>query len=86
MKRSDDTPTNCIDSAEAGRDALPLSLTDRRREVLNLAANGLSDREIGAKLGISRQTVRHHLQRTREAFGARNTVQAVALAIRNQII
>ena len=38
-----------------------MTLTDRQRQVAELAAKGCSDREIGRALGISRDTVRAHI-------------------------
>jgi RNA polymerase sigma factor (sigma-70 family) len=37
------------------------SLTNRERDVASLIAEGLSNREIAKRLGISQATVRHHL-------------------------
>jgi DNA-binding CsgD family transcriptional regulator len=62
------------------------ALSVRQREVLELAAGGLLDREIGAALHLSPQTVRHTLQAAREKLGARNTVHAVALALHQNLI
>lgn len=36
-------------------------LTDREVEIVDALANGLSNKEIAAKLGISEHTVKHHL-------------------------
>jgi len=37
------------------------SLTEREREVVTLMSQGLRNRQIAARLGISETTVRHHL-------------------------
>jgi DNA-binding NarL/FixJ family response regulator len=39
-----------------------LGLTRRHVEVLQLVARGFTDRAVGYHLGISRQTVKNHLQ------------------------
>lgn len=51
---------------------------------LELAAEGMSAAEIGRCLEpkIGKDTVETHLARARAALGARNTTQAVAIAIR----
>ena len=47
-------------TADAPRDPLT-ALTRREREVLNLVSSGLSDKEIGRRLGLSAKTVAAHL-------------------------
>lgn len=37
-------------------------MTDRQREVIKLAREGLTYAQIGAKLGISADTVKHHVE------------------------
>ena len=37
-------------------------LTRREREILNLAREGLSNAEIGERLGLTHNTVRYHLK------------------------
>ncbi len=53
--------------------------TVREREVLLLAAEGRSDKEIAERLGIARGTVVTYWTRLRERTGAVNRTQAVAL-------
>jgi DNA-binding NarL/FixJ family response regulator len=61
-------------------------LTERERQVLELLAEGLSHEETGARLGISGETVRTHLQKASERLGAGNRTQAVATALRLGLI
>lgn len=53
--------------------------TPREREVLLLAAEGLSDKAIAERLGVGRGTVVTYWTRLRERNGAVNRTQAVAL-------
>jgi two-component system, NarL family, response regulator DesR len=57
-------------------------LTRREREIIRLAATGMSDREIASKLGLSSGTVRNYLSGVISKTGARNRVEAVHLARR----
>ena len=75
-----------IDNSEAGHDAAPLLLHRRPIEALCLSAKGLSGPEISAAMGISKQTVRHHLQKAREELGTKTTVEAAVKAARLNII
>jgi DNA-binding CsgD family transcriptional regulator len=61
-------------------------LSDRQRQVLALAALGLTDREIARRLALSSRTVRHYLATARELLGAANTTHAVALALVSKMI
>jgi PAS domain S-box-containing protein len=65
--------------------ALP-RLTAREAEVLELAADGRSTRDIAAVLVLSPGTVKTHLQNIYAKLGARDRVSAVATAMRLGLI
>ncbi len=46
-----------------------IALTPREREVADLVAEGLTDREIACHLGISERTVNTHVSRILAAYG-----------------
>lgn len=52
------------------------NLTQREREVLELLAQGLTDKEIAAKLNISQPTVRYHLKHTYDKLHVRSRTEA----------
>jgi DNA-binding NarL/FixJ family response regulator len=52
-------------------------LTVREEEVLRLMADGLTDRQIAARLGVSRRTAEAHVGHILHKLGARNRAQAV---------
>lgn len=58
-----------------------IALTLRQRQILQLAAAGLSSREIGERLHLSPRTVDDHVAAACRRFGVRTRVQAVALAL-----
>ena len=61
-------------------------LTPREIEVLNLLAEGLANKAIAARLGISDQTVKFHVSSICGKLPARNRTDAVRRAIRRGII
>jgi DNA-binding NarL/FixJ family response regulator len=61
-------------------------LTSRERDILRLLAEGLSNEEIGAKLFISSETVRTHIRKAMAKLDAETRTQAVARALREQLI
>jgi DNA-binding CsgD family transcriptional regulator len=65
--------------ADAPHGQRGLRLTPRQRQILRLAAQGLSDKEIAARLGISYRTVRTHFERLYHTYGLRGRAAAVAL-------
>ena len=58
----------------------PDPLTDRERQVLRLADDGLSGAEIAKRLKLSEGTVRNYLSESIGKLGARNRVEAARLA------
>jgi DNA-binding NarL/FixJ family response regulator len=67
-----------------GRDDGPL--TTRQVEVLRLVADGLSDRQIAARLSLSEHTVHRHLQNTYARLRCRSRAAAVAGATRLRLL
>jgi len=61
-------------------------LTQRERDVLRLLADGLSNEEIGKRLFISAETVRTHVRKAMDKLDADTRTQAVARALRDQLI
>jgi DNA-binding NarL/FixJ family response regulator len=53
------------------------SLTTREREVLQLVARGLSNREIGARLYISETTVKFHIHKVMDKMHVRRRAELV---------
>lgn len=56
-----------------------LSVTKRQREILELAATGLTSKQIGHKLGLSPKTVDCHFDRVQHRLGARTRSHAVVI-------
>ncbi|HUL15657.1 MAG TPA: response regulator transcription factor [Terriglobales bacterium] len=56
-----------------------LGITPRELEILELIAQGLSNREIGEKLFVSENTVKTHSSRVFDKLGAKRRTQAVQL-------
>ena len=64
-------------AASAGVEEMA-GISAREREVLSLLAEGLTDREIGERLGISPRTVETHVGSLLSKLGVRNRAQAAA--------
>ncbi len=63
-----------------------LAVTDRQQQVLNLLAQGATDREIAFRLKIATRTVRFHVSRARDRLGARSRAEAAVLSHRLGIL
>ena len=61
--------------------ASPLDdLTDRERQILEGVAAGNSNKEIGAELGVTEKTVKHHMSNILQKLQVRNRVEAALIA------
>jgi RNA polymerase sigma factor (sigma-70 family) len=58
------------------------ALSARQRQVMELAASGLSSKEIARQLEISAKTVENHRAWVMERIGARNLAELVRMAIK----
>ena len=58
----------------------PVALTEREREVLRLAEQGLPNRDIATRLHLAEGTVRNYLSEAISKLGARNRAEAAAAA------
>lgn len=61
-------------------EALEEGLTEREREVVHLAAKGMSNEEIGQQLALALGTVKWHLHNIYEKLKVRNRTQAIRRA------
>jgi predicted ATPase/DNA-binding CsgD family transcriptional regulator len=62
-------------------DVIEPELTRRQREVLDLLAEGLSNKEIAARLDVSPKTVMHHTMAIYKALGVRGRAEAAVVAV-----
>src|ERR1043165_9217422 len=63
-----------------------LGITKRELEILELIADGLSNREIAGKLFVSENTVKTHSSRLFDKLGAKRRTQAVQIGTENGLI
>lgn len=69
---------------EHGQDLDPL--TARETQIVALIAEGLSNKEIGARLGIAEKTVRVHMTHILDKMGATDRTQLLIIALQRGII
>jgi len=75
-------PGSALESA----DFLPEALTAREIEILRSLAEGLENKEIAARLGISEHTVKFHVASILGKLGVGNRTEAVMFGIRHGIV
>lgn len=83
----DEILTRILEVAPARRPRnVQADLTPRETEVLKQVAAGLSNKQIGKRLGLSEKTVRNHLSRAFGKLGATNRTEAVMHAMRAGLV
>jgi DNA-binding NarL/FixJ family response regulator len=66
--------------------SMTAGLSTREKQVLELVAKGLTNKEVGGALRLSPFTVRNHLQRATEKLDATDRTEAIFLAIQTGVI
>jgi DNA-binding NarL/FixJ family response regulator len=82
MYLSPGVSSTLVEAFLAGRPLPPDPLTPREREVLQLIAEGLSTKEIGAVLGVSTKTAETHRSRLMAKLGIHHIAGLVRYAVR----
>ena len=74
-----------VDGIERRRE-LDVRLTEREREVLVVAAEGLTAREMAQRLGVAERTVTTHLARIYSKLGVGNRLSAIRRAAQSGLV
>ena len=77
-------PTRLLEQIEQDRSLS--TLTDRQLEILASVADGQSNSDIALQFGLSEITVKKHLSAIFARLGVTNRSEAVALALRKQML
>jgi DNA-binding NarL/FixJ family response regulator len=80
------TPPRDFPGARPHSSAQIPALTPREREILAMLAEGLPNKLIASRLGISDHTVKTHLEAIFDKLGASNRAEAVARAVRSGLL
>ncbi|HZY41340.1 MAG TPA: response regulator transcription factor [Anaerolineae bacterium] len=59
-------------------------LSERERQILELVAEGCSNKEIGAKLFLAEKTIKHYMTNVLQKLHVRNRVEAALLAQKSE--
>jgi DNA-binding NarL/FixJ family response regulator len=84
---SRDQPATVLPALPARRDTIVGTvLTNREHEILALLADGLGNKQIAARLGISTNTVKTHLELLFEKLGVSSRAEAVAAGVKRGLL
>ena len=75
-----------VSSGKDVKDDPASSITPRQREILQLLAEGLSAKEVGAVLEIAARTVEYHKYQMMETLGIRTSAELIVFAIKHGIV
>ena len=64
----------------------PGDLTRRERDVLGLLVEGLANKQIARRLGVTEKTVKTHVSNILQKLHAADRTQAAVLAVRNRLV
>jgi DNA-binding NarL/FixJ family response regulator len=64
----------------------PEELSAREKQVLRFVAEGLTNRDIGAQMSLSENTIKYHLKNILQKLHLRNRAQAVAYAMQSGLV
>ncbi len=73
-------------STRVGNEAITASLSRREQEILALLADGLVNKQIAARLGISTNTVKTHLELLFDKLGVTTRAEAVATGVKRGLL
>ena len=71
---------------KSGTEIIPENLTPREMEVLQLVAQGLSNKELGKELTISEKTVKTHLSSIYSKLNLSDRTQAAIYALKHDLV
>lgn len=83
--RGGDTSANTRQRT-SGEGAVGTVLSNREREILALLADGLVNKQIAARLGISTNTVKTHLELLFDKLGVTTRAEAVATGVKRGLL
>src|SRR6266480_2007081 len=69
-----------------GETSVGAALSNREREILALLADGLVNKQIAARLGISTNTVKTHLELLFDKLGVATRAEAVATGVKRGLL
>jgi DNA-binding NarL/FixJ family response regulator len=73
-----------VEKPKDNREAAELS--ERELEVLHHMAEGKADKEIAYEMGVSTNTVKHHVSKIYQKLGAANRAEAIAIGYQRHLI
>ena len=62
------------------------AITDREKQVLTMLVTGLSNKEIGAPLGIAERTVKAHIAKMMRKIGVHNRIELSVHAVAHSLV